>query len=314
MTPENRTSDNDTPDHSSDGADTRCGLVAIVGRPNVGKSTLLNRILGQHLSITSRKPQTTRYRVMGVHTEDNVQMVFVDTPGWERSRRDGVNRSMNREITAAITGVNLALWVMDARGTNADDEVVWNALEKEGVPTLVVLNKVDLLEDKSRMLPVIQSLSERDNLVGVVPISAKRWIQGEVLLAEIQRYLPPGEFMFDPESVTPQSSRFFAAEIIREKLMRQLGDELPYASSVLVDLFDEEADGVHISATIWVERSGQKAIVIGAGGQTLKQIATAARIDLEKLLDKKVFLQTWVKVRENWRNDVQALRQLGFDG
>ncbi len=292
---------------------TRCGLVAIVGRPNVGKSTLLNRILGQHLSITSRRPQTTRYRVMGVHTEGDTQIVFVDTPGWERSRRDGVNRSMNREITAALTGVNLALFVIDARQFGKDDEVVLKALQQEKVPTLLVLNKVDLVPNKESLLPLIHRLSEQHEFESIIPVSAKRWIQGDVLLKTIADGLPEGEFLFAPDSITPQSSQFFAAEILREKLMRQLGDELPYASSVIIDLFETHADGMHISATIWVERKGQKAIVIGAGGETLKQIASAARVDMETLFDTKVFLQTWVKVRENWRNDVQALRQLGFD-
>jgi GTP-binding protein Era len=292
---------------------TRCGLVAIVGRPNVGKSTLLNRILGQHLSITSRRPQTTRYRVMGVHTEGDTQIVFVDTPGWERSRRDGVNRSMNREITAALTGVNLALFVIDARQFGKDDEVVLKALQQEKVPTLLVLNKVDLVPNKENLLPLIDRLSAQHEFESIIPVSAKRWIQGDVLLKTIADGLPEGEFLFAPDSITPQSSQFFAAEILREKLMRQLGDELPYASSVIIDLFETHADGMHISATIWVERKGQKAIVIGAGGETLKQIASAARVDMETLFDTKVFLQTWVKVRENWRNDVQALRQLGFD-
>lgn len=296
-----------------DASRTRCGLVAIVGRPNVGKSTLLNRILGQHLSITSRRPQTTRYRVMGVHTDGDTQIVFVDTPGWERSRRDGVNRSMNREITAALTGVNLVLFVIDARQFGKDDEVVLKALQQEKVPTLLVLNKVDLVPNKDALLPLMQNLSAQHAFESIIPISAKRWIQGDVLLRTIANEMPEGAFLFAPDSITPQSSQFFAAEILREKLMRQLGDELPYASSVIIDLFETHADGMHISATIWVERKGQKAIVIGARGETLKQIASAARVDMETLFDTKVFLQTWVKVRENWRNDVQALRQLGFD-
>lgn len=293
---------------------TRAGLVAIVGRPNVGKSTLLNRLVGQDLSITSRKPQTTRYRVQGIRTEDSVQMVFVDTPGWELGARDGINRSMNREITSAVTGVDVLVVVCDARKLRAEDERILDELGAQKTPRIVVLNKVDLVRDKAALLPLIADIDRRFASAAIVPMSAREFDAGAALVAEIARLLPEQAYLFDPDEVTTQSSRFFASEIIREKLMRYLGEEVPYASSVIIDHFESEADGAHIAATIWVERPGQKAIVIGAGGAMLKQIASAARRDIEQLLGCPVYLQTWVKVRENWRNDIQALRQLGFDG
>ena len=293
---------------------TRAGLVAIVGRPNVGKSTLLNRLVGQDLSITSRKPQTTRYRVQGIRTDEAVQMVFVDTPGWELGARDGINRSMNREITSAVTGVDILVFVCDARGLDAADRRILDELGALTAPRIVVLNKVDLVRDKATVLPLIAEIDRRFAPAAIVPMSAREFDNGEALVTELERLLPEQPYLFDPEEVTTQSSRFFVSEIVREKLMRHLGEEVPYAASVIIDHFESEPDGAHIAATIWVERPGQKAIVIGAGGAMLKQIASAARRDIERLLGCPVYLQTWVKVRENWRNDVQALRQLGFDG
>jgi len=291
----------------------KTGLIAIVGRPNVGKSTLLNALVGQSLSIVSRKPQTTRYRVQGIRTDGDVQLVFVDTPGWERQVRDRINRSMNREITSALTGVDVAVVVVDGRRLAAEDRAILAEVAALDVPVVLVVNKVNLVKDKSSLLPLMAEASALANASAVVPMSARGFDGGDVLVDELSRLVPEGPHLFAPDEITTQSSRFFVAEILREKLMRQLGDEVPYSSSVIVDLFEEDEQGAHIAATIWVERDGQKAIVIGAGGETLKRIGSAARRDIESLLGCKVFLQTWVKVRENWRNDVQALRQLGYD-
>ena len=293
--------------------DSYCGLVAIVGRPNVGKSTLLNRMLGQKISITSRKPQTTRYRLLGVSTEGNRQLIFVDTPGWQRAPRSRLNRSMNREMQGALDGVDVVLMLADARGWQEDDDAVLRIAAERDAPLILALNKIDLLTDKAALLPMIQQLQARHDFAEVIPLSARAEKDPETVVATVGRYLPPAPFQFGADDVTDRSERFLAGETVREKLMRLLGDELPYATSVVVDAFEDEPGMTLISVTIWVERPGQKAIVIGKKGEMLKRIGTEARLDLERLLGRKVAIKTWVKVKESWSDDARALRTLGLD-
>ena len=301
--------------------DHRCGRVAIVGRPNVGKSTLLNQLVGQRLSITSRKPQTTRYKVVGIYTAESAQLIFIDTPGWEQRARGGINRSMNRQITAALEEVDVVIFVADARTWTADDERILSEVKPAGVPIILVLNKIDLVVPKEKLLAYIEAVQSKARFAAIVPLSAQDWERagsaddagGLRLRQEVIEKLPIAPFLFDESEITDQPTRFFAAEIVREKLLRYLGDELPYSCSVIIEQFDETADGVEISALIWVERESHKAMVIGSQGESLKRISSAARRDLEQLLDTHVYLRTWVKVRENWRNDENALRQLGFE-
>ncbi|MCP5145708.1 MAG: GTPase Era [Gammaproteobacteria bacterium] len=291
----------------------KCGYVAIVGRPNVGKSTLLNHLLKQKLSITSQKPQTTRYRVMGIHTEGDAQIIFVDTPGWQRRPPRGINRVMNREIRGALTGVDLALLVFDARMWHEDDAAVLSQVNAQNIPVIAVANKIDLAQDKRKLLPVIDEVRNAGDVMDIVPISAERDDALEALVQVIHQHLPARPHEFPPDQLTDRNMRFLAAEIVREKLMRMFGEEVPYSSSVVIENYEETPTLVRISAAIWVERPGQKQIVIGKGGEMLKSVGTAARRDIEKLTGTKVFLELWVKVRENWADDVRALHELGFD-
>lgn len=292
---------------------SRCGFVAIVGRPNVGKSTLLNYLVGQKLSITSRKPQTTRDRVIGIRTEGPLQMVFVDTPGLHRAEGRAINRYMNREALAALDGVDVVLMVVEAPRWTEDDERVLDAVRHAGRPVILVLNKVDKLGDKSQLLPFIAQLQHKYAFNDIVPVSALKELQLDRLLACVAPLLPEGQHAYPEDQVTDRSERFLVAEIVREKIMRQLGEEIPYRIAVGIDRFAHEGGIVHIDATIYVERAGQKAIVIGQQGQRLKQIGEDARADIERLLDARVMLGLWVKVRSNWSDDEQILRSLGYD-
>lgn len=296
------------------GAIERCGLVAIVGRANVGKSTLLNAILGQKLSITSRKPQTTRYQIMGIHTVGRTQLVFVDTPGWQRSPRNHLNRRMNKQVRQALGEVDYAVMLADARGWQADDQPVSDMLREAGIPAVLALNKHDLLDSKSRLLPEIEKLSaQQAHFQAFFPICARRGDGVQALLEHLQTRLPEQAHYFPDDQLTDRSERFLCAEIIREKTLRYLGDELPYRTSVIIDRFEDEAQLTRIDATVWVERDSQKSIVIGKGGALMKRIATDARRDIENLLDRKVFLTTWVKTRRAWTDSPDALHELGLD-
>lgn len=293
-------------------ADFRCGYVAIVGRPNVGKSTLLNHILGQKLSITSRKPQTTRHRILGIATGDKHQTVYVDTPGIHGEERKAINRYMNRAATAALRDVDLVLFVVDALKWVPDDELVLSKVKASGLPVMLVINKVDEIEDKEALLPRIEELVQLHGFVEVVPVSALKGHNLDRLQELVAARLPLSPPFFPEDQITDRSPRFLAAEIVREKIMRQLGEEVPYELTVEIEEFKEEGRLKRISALILVERDGQKAIVIGDGGQRLKQIGTEARLDMEKLFGGKVMLSLWVKVKSGWSDDERALKSLGY--
>ena len=291
----------------------RCGLVALVGRPNVGKSTLLNHLLGQKISITSRKPQTTRHRITGILSRENGQLIFVDTPGIHDSGGNALNRYMNKTALASLSDVDVVVMVIEALCWTEQDEQIISALQNISVPVILALNKLDSVSEKQQLLPFIAELSERKVFAEIVPLSALRNDNLETLEAEIRVLLPDSSPMFPEDQITDRSVRFLVAEIIREKLTRQLGQELPYASTVMIEEFEETDKLVRISAAILVERSGQKAIVIGKGGERMKKIGQAARIDIERLLDARVHLNLWVKVRSGWSDDQRALNSLGYD-
>lgn len=293
--------------------ETRCGYVAIVGRPNVGKSTLLNHLLGQKLSITSRKPQTTRHQVLGIKTTDTAQILFVDTPGIHGGEDRALNRFMNRTAGAALAAVDIVVMVVDRGEWRDDDERVLRSCVASNAPVLLVVNKVDLEDNPNAILPSLESLSARAEFAALIPLSALRGRHLDVLEAEIVQRLPKGAFLFEEDEITDRSTRFLVAEIVREKITRQLGDELPYSTTVEIEEYGQEAGIVHISAVILVERKGQKAILIGQKGSRLRQIGTEARQDIERLIDSKVMLNLWVKVRSGWADDERALRSLGYD-
>jgi len=291
----------------------RCGYVAIVGRPNVGKSTLLNHILGQKISITSRKPQTTRHQVLGIKTEDQHQIIFVDTPGLHKDAGKAINRYMNRAASSAIKDVDLVVFVVDRTAWTEEDAMVLEQIQRAGLPTMLVVNKVDLLADKSELLPHLQVLADKGDFAAILPVSALHKHNVAELEAEILKLLPESKHFFPEDQITDRSQRFLAAEIVREKIMRQLGDELPYAITVEIEEFALEGAILHISAVIFVERKGQKKILIGDKGSRLRSIGTDARRDMELLFDSKVMLRLWVKVKSGWSDDERALRSLGYD-
>lgn len=291
----------------------RCGYAAIVGRPNVGKSTLLNHLIGQKLSITSRKPQTTRHPVLGISTRDDAQLLFVDTPGVHGDGKRALNRFMNRAAISALAGVDVIVMVVDRGDWRADDDRVLRQCREARVPAILAVNKIDLAASPDALLPVLARHNERGDFAAIIPLSARRDQRLDVLEDEIVRYLPEGPFLFEKEALTDRSTRFLVAEIVREKIIRQLGDELPYATTVEIEAFSSSAALTHIAALIVVERQGQKAILIGHRGQRLRQIGQQARRDIERLLDARVMLKLWVKVRSAWADDERALRSLGYD-
>jgi len=291
----------------------RCGYVAIVGRPNVGKSTLLNHILGQKISITSRKPQTTRHQVLGIKTEHDHQIIFVDTPGLHKDADKAINRYMNRAASSAIRDVDLVVFVVDRTAWTEEDAMVLEQIQRVGLPTMLVVNKVDLLADKADLLPHLQALASKGDFAAILPVSALQKHNVAELEAEILRLLPESEHFFPEDQITDRSQRFLAAEIVREKIMRQLGEEIPYAITVEIEEFSQEDAILHISAVIFVERKGQKQILIGEKGARLRSIGTDARLDMESLFDGKVMLRLWVKVKSGWSDDERALRSLGYD-
>ena len=292
---------------------SRCGYVAIVGRPNVGKSTLLNHLLGQKISITSRKPQTTRHQVLGIKTEDNHQIIFVDTPGLHKDAGKAINRYMNRAASAAIRDVDLVVFVVDRTAWTEEDSIVLEQIEQSGLPTMLVVNKIDLLADKTELLPHLQSLAAKAEFSAILPVSALRQHNVDALEEQILTLLPESGHFFPEDQITDRSQRFLAAEIVREKIMRQLGDELPYSIAVEIEEFAQEGEVLHISAVIFVERTGQKRILIGDKGSRLRSIGMDARRDMEGLFDSKVMLRLWVKVKSGWSDDERALRSLGYD-
>lgn len=289
------------------------GFVAIIGRPNVGKSTLMNHLIGQKISITSRKPQTTRNRIVGIDTDGDYQVVYVDTPGLHREEKRAINHLMNRAAESALGDVELIIMVVDPNHWTDDDEMALHRVKNAGVPVVLAINKVDTIADKETLLPLIDKLSKVITFKDIIPVSALRGTNLHILKQIIKDSLPEGEHLFPDDSITDRSSRFLAAEIVREKLMRQMGDELPYSSTVEVEEFKEDNGLLRISAAILVERNGQKKMVVGAGGDRIKKIGTEARKDMEKLFDSKVFLKLFVKVKAGWSDDARALKSLGYD-
>ncbi len=290
----------------------RSGTVAIVGRPNVGKSTLLNRILGQKLVITCHKAQTTRHAVLGIKTREEGQMVFLDTPGIHERGDSALNRYLNRAARAAMADVDLALFVVEAMRWTDEDAKALAAIVAEGVTTIAVVNKVDAVKDKPRLLPYLQELGARHPFLAVVPVSAASGTQVEDLELAVLAALPEHENTYPEEQITDRSERFFAAELLREQLMQRYGEELPYQTTVQIERFEDEGGRYRIHALIWVQRPGQKAIVIGSRGEALKAAATQARLEMQKLFGCPVHLEVWVKVKKSWSSDEAALAMLGY--
>ncbi len=305
-------------------ADFKSGFVAIVGRPNVGKSTLMNHILGQKLSITSRKPQTTRHKIVGIDTREKSQAVFVDTPGMHKKEVRAINKMMNRAASSALRDVNLVLFVIDAQKWTPNDDLVLEKLKNAEMPVILVINKIDTFENKNSTLPLIQERAKLMNFAEIVPVSALRASNLEHLRDTIEHYLPFQPPLYALDQITDRSERFLASEVIREKIMRQLGEELPYDLTVQIESFNTEAVTIHektgrpkpactyIDATIFVDRQGQKAIVIGEKGAKLKKIGMDARADMEKMFEQKIMLTLWVKVKGGWSDDERALKSLGY--
>ncbi|MDV7212267.1 GTPase Era [Azotobacter beijerinckii] len=290
----------------------RCGYVAIVGRPNVGKSTLLNHLLGQKLAITSRKPQTTRHNMLGIKTEGNVQAIYVDTPGLHKQNDKALNRYMNKTASAALKDVDVVVFVVDRARWTEEDQLVLERVQYVQGPVLIAVNKADRLEDKSELLPHLEWLAQQLPNAEVVPISALHGQNLDTLERLVAERLPEGEHFFPEDQITDRSSRFLAAELVREKIMRQLGAELPYQVTVEIEDFKQEGRILHIHALILVEREGQKKIIIGEKGERIKRIGQDARQDMEVLFDSKVMLNLWVKVKGGWSDDERALHSLGY--
>ena len=292
----------------------RCGFVAIVGRPNVGKSTLMNHLIGQKISVTSKKAQTTRHKVTGIYTDDTAQFVFVDTPGFQTNHRNALNDRLNLNVTEAISGVDVIVFVVEAMRFTDADRVVLKQLPKH-TPVLLVVNKIDKdkAKDKTALDAFIAEVRAEFDFAGVEVVSAKHGLRIANLLETLKPFLPESIPMYPEDMVTDKSSRFLAMEIVREKLFRYLGEELPYAMNVEVEQFEEEESGLYrIYIAVLVDKDSQKAILIGKGGERLKKISTEARLDMEKLFDTKVFLKVWVKVKSGWADDIRFLRELGL--
>ena len=290
----------------------RTGVIAVVGRPNVGKSTLVNALVGAKVSIVSSKPQTTRHRILGVRTEDGAQFIFADTPGFQTQYRNALNQAMNRAVTQALAEVDVVLWLVEAMKFTPADARVLPLLPRDK-PVILVVNKVDTVGDKAALLPYLQSVSGQFAFAEIVPLSAEKEKDALRLPAILKPYLPEGEPWFSEDDVTDRSSRFLAAEIVREKVFRLTGDEIPYAVAVTVESFEEEGDLFRIGAVIWVERDTHKPIVLGKGGEHIKRIASEARQDMEKLFGHKVFLNLWVKVKGGWADDARLIKQFGYE-
>lgn len=290
----------------------RSGFIAIVGRPNVGKSTLLNKLVGQKVSITSRKAQTTRHRVLGIRTDPEVQYVFVDTPGFQTRHGGRLNTALNRSVKQTLADVDAVLMLVEAGRLNQGDRQVMKLLPEDR-PVLLVVNKQDELKDRAAMLEYLQKVAAEHAFTEIVPVSAKHGSGLDDLLKTLARHLPEGEALYGEDDVTDQTERVLAAELVREKLFRLCGDEIPYATAVVIDKFEEQGNLRRIYATILVDRDSQKAIVIGKGGEKLKAISTQARQDMEKAFDAKVYLEVWVKVKGGWADDVRTLKSLGIE-
>ncbi len=292
--------------------DYRCGWSALVGRPNIGKSTLLNRIIGQKVSITSRRPQTTRHRILGVLTRQRYQLILVDTPGIHRSESSYLNRIFNRAATSSLDAVDVNLMMIDARGWHADDDKVLSAIKRNQSKSILLINKIDMLKNKSRLLPLIDQSTKKHDFEEIIPISAEKGSGVEQLLNSLHGYLPEGQADFPKQMVTDRTQRFMAAELVREQIFIQLGEELPYTCAVQVDEFEESKTLHRISVLIWIEKVSHKPIFLGKKGARLKKIGTQARHEMEVLFGNKVYLQLWVKVKEGWAESDLSLKTLGY--
>lgn len=291
--------------------DFRCGTIAIVGRPNVGKSTLLNHILGLKLSITSRKAQTTRHRLLGIHTTEDTQYLFVDTPGFQQKHINALNKSLNKTVTQVLTEVDVVLFVIEPMHLGDADRLVLKLLPKDR-PVILVVNKADLMGDKGNLLPLIQDFDIEFPFAAIVPVSAKKNLYLDELMSTIRTHLPVQPAVYGEDELTDKNERFLAAELLREKVFRFLGDEIPYAVAVEIEKFEQEGKLRRIHAAIIVDKTSQKPMLIGKGGEKLKQISTEARQDMEKLFGGKVWLEVWVKVKGGWADDERALKSLGY--
>ena len=292
----------------------RCGFVAVVGRPNVGKSTLINAILGSKVSIVSPKPQTTRHRILGVYSQESFQAVFIDTPGLHRNASRAINRMMNRTASSALMDAEVVIFVSEAHSWKEEDQDVLNRLSRVDVPTLAVLNKVDQVKPKSALLATIAEMSNRMDFAEIIPLSARRQDNLEALLEVLPKYLPASPPLFPQDMVTDRSDLFQISELVREKLTLQLRDEVPYGLTVQIERFEDDEDGrAVVHAVIWVERDSQKGIVIGKGGAMLKEIGRSARLDIGRQLGRPVHLELWVKVKSNWANNEKDLQSLGYE-
>jgi GTP-binding protein Era len=290
----------------------RCGTLAVVGRPNVGKSTLINKLVGAKVSITSKKAQTTRHRIHGILTTDDSQFIFVDTPGFQTTHRNALNRLMNRSVTQTLADVDAVFFLIEAGRWGAGEKDIVRLLPTD-VPVLLVINKVDRMADKGRLLPFIAGISGHFNFAEIVPISAEKGQGTAELLTAASKYLPEGPPLFEADDITDRSERFLAAELLREKLFRNLGEELPYGIAVEIERFEQEGELRRIHAAVVVDKAAHKAIVIGKAGERLKRISTDARKDMEALFGGKVWLETWVKVKSGWADDERALKSLGYE-
>jgi GTP-binding protein Era len=295
-------------------SNTKCGYIAIIGRPNVGKSTLLNNILGEKLSITCRKPQTTRHQIMGIKTTEETQFIFVDTPGVHTNSQNALNHYMNKAAESIIDDVHVVLFLIESNKWTDVEDRVFKRLSQLDVPIIVAINKADMIKDKSIILPLIGKINQVSDKFITIPISAESGKNIPELEKIIEDCLPDSEFYYDPDLLTDRSDNFLVSEIIREKLMRSLGDEIPYQLTVEINQFkyDEIKEITDISATILVERKQQKAMVIGKGGSKLKEVGSSARVDIEKLIETKVYLQLWVKVKEGWADSEASIKNLGY--
>ena len=292
---------------------TYCGYIALVGRPNVGKSTLLNRIMQQKVSITSKKPQTTRHSILGICTEENYQFVYVDTPGIHQGSKKTMNRMMNKTAINVLRDVDAVAFVVDGTHWEEEDEYVLRLLKNVSVPCFLVVNKVDNIADKYKLLPWLETMSHLHNFTAIIPLSAKTGVQVDALQAQLKKVLPEGPHLFDEDQFTDRSMRFLCAELLREKIFRLCGQELPYATTVDIESFKDEGALVRIHALILVDKENHKRMIIGDKGSKLKEMASSARVEMEKLIGKKVFLQCWCKVKSGWSDDERVLKQLGYD-
>lgn len=292
-------------------AEFRAGTIAIVGRPNVGKSTLLNHLLGQKISITSSKAQTTRHRIAGILTNSEAQYVFVDTPGFQQRHKSALNKVMNRTVTQSMADVNVIIWVIEALNYGPDDAKVLDLLLRD-IPVVCAINKVDRVKEKNALLPFVEQISALFAFAAIVPLSAQKSLRLDVLLEALRRYLPQQPALFADDEITDRSERFLAAEIVREKVFREVGEEVPYSITVEIEKFEQQGNLRKIYAAVLTDKEGQKAIIIGEHGAKLKTIGTQARKDMEKLFGGKVYLELWVKVKSGWAESEASLRQLGY--